>query len=89
MAHDTNKRRDQNEAFRGLITAISQVMMAIIELKNPSQESKRHYMQYCQVTTLENILLQRDLFTAFPRPYQGADGQQRVFRKPILNEEEE
>ena len=46
-------------------------------------------MQYCQITSLDNILLQRDLFSAFPKPHQGADGQQRVLRKPQLSEEQE
>jgi hypothetical protein len=49
-------------------------MLATFEHKNPQQESKRHIMQYCQMTSLENILLQKDLFNAFPRPHQGADG---------------
>jgi hypothetical protein len=64
-------------------------MLATFEHKNPQQESKRHIMQYCQMTSLENILLQKDLFNAFPRPHQGADGNQRILRKPMLSEEQE
>lgn len=62
-------KRQQVEAFRRLVVALCEVMLATFEGKGPQQVTRRHTMQYCQITSLDNILIQKDLFTAFPKPH--------------------
>jgi len=62
-------KRQQVEAFRKLVAALCEVILATFEGKGPQQATKRHIMQYCQITSLDNILIQKDLFSAFPKPH--------------------
>lgn len=58
-------RGSQQSAFEMMKTSLCQVLLAVKETKNFNTVPKRHYMQFCQPATLEEILGEKDLYTAF------------------------
>jgi hypothetical protein len=58
-------RTEQTSAYAHLKTSLCQILLAIKEQRNFCDVPKRHYMQYCQQTTIEDVLRQGDLFKAY------------------------
>jgi hypothetical protein len=74
------KRQVQKEAFLEMGLQLCRVVLAIHEKKSESQVKQQALDKYCLPTTLDSILRQRDLYTAYPRP---------GVRLPMFTEEEE
>ena len=62
-----NKQREheQRDQFEALKTRICQILLAINEGKDYTKVPRKDYMQYCLETTLEFLLKQNDLISAF------------------------